>query len=367
MDYLFLMSGFLLSLLLGMMIVPKILLISYKKRLFDMPDSRKVHEIPVPRLGGISFFPVILIVLCFILGVRLYCGYPIENLPANEFLFFAVGGMTLFLIGVADDLVGVGYRYKFLVQILAAILIVWPGEWFNTLGGLFGIDELPKTLGILFTLFVVVYITNGINLIDGIDGLASGLSCISLFVLGIICTVEGDELYALLAFSTFGVIVPFWFYNVFGNAKRGHKLFMGDTGSLILGYIISLLVIHLSRVDNQGVAGHSNMVLAFSTLIVPLFDVVRVVMHRLREKKKPFLPDKNHFHHKLLRTGLCPRAVMVSILFIALFFITLNWLLAGILGTTGLLITDIVLWTLLQLGINMAIKKHKKNKKTIEV
>ena len=367
MDYLFLMSGFLLSLVLGMMIVPKILLISYKKRLFDMPDSRKVHEIPVPRLGGISFFPVILIVLCFILGVRLYCGYPIENLPANEFLFFAVGGMTLFLIGVADDLVGVGYRYKFLVQILAAILIVWPGEWFNTLGGLFGIDELPKTLGILFTLFVVVYITNAINLIDGIDGLASGLSCISLFVLGIICTVEGDGVHPYLAFSTFGVIVPFWFYNVFGNAKRGHKLFMGDTGSLILGYIISLLVIHLSRVDNQGVAGHSNMVLAFSTLIVPLFDVVRVVMHRLREKKNPFLPDKNHFHHKLLRTGLRPRAVMVSILFIALFFIMLNWLLAGILGTTGLLITDIVLWTLLQLGINMAIKKHKKNKKTIEV
>ena len=367
MDYLFLMSGFLLSLLLGMMIVPKILLISYKKRLFDMPDSRKVHQIPVPRLGGISFFPVILIALCFILGVRLYCGYPIENLPANEFLFFAVGGMMLFLIGVADDLVGVGYRYKFLVQILAAFLIVWPGEWFNTLGGLFGIDELPKTLGVLFTLFVVVYVTNAINLIDGIDGLASGLSSISLFVLGLICMVEGDEIYALLAFSTFGVIVPFWFYNVFGNAKRGHKLFMGDTGSLILGYIISLLVIHLSRADSAEVAEHSSMVLSFSTLIVPLFDVVRVVMHRLREKKNPFLPDKNHFHHKLLRTGLRPRAVMVSILFIALFFIVLNWLLANLMGMTGLLITDIILWTLLQLGINKAIKKHKEIKKTIEV
>lgn len=193
------------------------------------------------------------------------------------------------------------------------------GEWFNTLGGLFGIYELPKILGVLFTLFVVVYITNAINLIDGIDGLASGLSSISLFVLGLICMVEGDEIYALLAFSTFGVIVPFWFYNVFGNAKRGHKLFMGDTGSLILGYIISLLVIHLSRADNPEVARHSNMVLAFSTLIVPLFDVVRVVIHRLREKKNPFLPDKNHFHHKLLRTGLRPRAVMVFILFIALF------------------------------------------------
>ena len=363
MDYLFLISGFLLSLVLGMMIVPKILLISYKKRLFDMPDSRKVHQIPVPRLGGISFFPVILMTLCFILGLRLYYGYPIEDLPANEFLFFAVGGMMLFLVGVADDLVGVGYRYKFLVQIVAALLIVWPGEWFNMLGGLFGIHELPMVLGVLFTLFVVVYITNAINLLDGIDGLASGLSCISLFVLGIICTVEGDKLYALLAFSTFGVIVPFWFYNVFGNAKRGHKLFMGDTGSLILGYIISLLVIHLSRVDT-GIEeiGHSNMVLAFSTLIVPLFDVVRVVIHRIREKKNPFLPDKNHFHHKLLRTGMRPRGVMVSILCIALFFILLNWLMADALGMTWLLITDIILWTSLQLGINKGSRNHEKEK-----
>lgn len=363
MDYLFLMGGVLLALALGMMIVPKILLISYKKRLFDMPDNRKVHQIPIPRLGGISFFPVILITLCFILGVRVYIGYPIENLPTNELLFFTVGGMMLFLIGVADDLVGVGYRYKFLVQILAALLIVWPGEWFNTLGGLLGINELPMALGVLLTLFVVVYITNAINLIDGIDGLASGLSCIALFVLGIICVIEKDEIYALLAFSTFGVIVPFWFYNVFGNAKCGHKLFMGDTGSLILGYIISLLVIHLSRV-NTGieVIGHSNMVLAFSTLIVPLFDVVRVVIHRIREKKNPFLPDKNHFHHKLLRTGMRPRGVMVSILCIALFFILLNWLLADALGMTWLLITDIILWTSLQLGVNKGIRNHEKEK-----
>ena len=343
------------------MIIPKILLISYKKRLFDLPDSRKVHQVPVPRLGGISFFPVILISSCFILGVRVSTGFPIVELPAHEFLFFTVGGMMLFLIGVADDLIGVGYRYKFLVQIIAAFLIVCPGEWFNTLGGLFGIYELPVALGVLFTLFVVVYITNAINLIDGIDGLASGLSCIALFVLGIICMVEGDEIYAQLAFATLGVIVPFWFYNVFGNAKRGHKLFMGDTGSLILGYIISLLVIHLSRNDmsEANEEAHSHMVLAFSTLIVPLFDVVRVVIHRLREGKSPFLPDKNHFHHKLLRTGMRPRQVMVTILFIALFFIGINGLLADVLNITILLMLDIVLWTLMQLGINRAIRRRK--------
>lgn len=360
-NWIFLSAGCLLSLVLGLMIIPKILLISYKKRLFDLPDSRKVHQVPVPRLGGISFFPVILISSCFILGVRVSTGFPIVELPAHEFLFFTVGGMMLFLIGVADDLIGVGYRYKFLVQIIAAFLIVCPGEWFNTLGGLFGIYELPVALGVLFTLFVVVYITNAINLIDGIDGLASGLSCIALSVLGIICMVEGDEIYAQLAFATLGVIVPFWFYNVFGNAKRGHKLFMGDTGSLILGYIISLLVIHLSRNDmsETNEEAHSHMVLAFSTLIVPLFDVVRVVIHRLREGKSPFLPDKNHFHHKLLRTGMRPRQVMVTILFIALFFIGINGLLADVLNITILLMLDIVLWTLMQLGINRAIRRRK--------
>lgn len=366
MNDLFLLCGWVLSLLLGSLIVPKILLISYKKRLFDEPDARKVHTTPVPRLGGLSFFPVILITMCLVIGLRYYLGYPVENIPPVqvlcEFLFLAVGCMMLYLIGVTDDLIGVGYRYKFLVQILAALLLVWSGEWFNSLGGLFGIHTLPVYIGVPFTLFVVVYITNAINLIDGIDGLASGLSCIALAVLGFMCAVQGEYIFALLAVCTFGVVVPFWFYNVFGNAQRGHKLFMGDVGSLTLGYIISLLVIHLSREDiAEGDAGQTNLAVAFSTLIVPLFDVVRVVLHRLREGKNPFLPDKNHFHHKLLRTGLTPRMVMVTILFISLAFVALNRLLVGTLGLTWLLILDIVLWTLMQLGINSAIRRRKEN------
>lgn len=367
MNYVFLLTSWLLALVLGMAIVPKILLISYKKRLFDIPDERKVHTIPVPRLGGLSFFPVILITMCLMLGIRYYWGYPIENLSPNvvlyEFLFFAVGCMTLYLTGVTDDLIGVGYRYKFLVQISAALLLVWSGEWFNSLGGLIGIYDLPVYIGVPVTLFVVVYITNAINLIDGIDGLASGLCCIALVVLGGMCTFQEEYVFAMLAFTTFGVIVPFWFYNVFGNAKRGHKLFMGDAGSLTLGYIISLLIIHLSRIDmNEGEAGQVNLVLSFSTLIVPLFDVVRVVMHRVREGKNPFMPDKNHFHHKLLRTGLRPRAVMVTILCVALSYIGINWILVGVLNMniTLLLVLDIALWTLMQLGINRAIKRHKR-------
>ena len=370
MNYLFLLAGYALATIFGMVVIPKILLVSYKKRLFDVPDSRKVHTTPIPRLGGLSFFPVILITMCLILGIRFTMGFPIENLPVVqilcEFLFFAVGCMMLYLIGVTDDLIGVGYRYKFLVQIIAGLLIIFPGEWFNNLGGLFGICHLPSYLGIPFTLLMIVYITNAINLIDGIDGLASGLSCIALAVLGTMCVAQEEYIYALLAFTTFGVIVPFWFYNVFGNAQRGHKLFMGDTGSLTLGYIISLLVIHLSVVNNSGqVIGNPDMVLACSTLIIPCFDVVRVVLHRLRNGRNPFLPDKNHFHHKLLRTGMRPRMVMITILFISLFFIGLNYLFINIIGSSWLLVLDIVLWTAMQLGINWQIKSHKEKKAEI--
>lgn len=371
MNYVFLMVGWTLALVLGMLIVPKILLISYKKRLFDQPDSRKVHTTPVPRLGGLSFFPAILITMCLMLGIRYYLDYPIENLPATqllcEYMFFTVGCMMLYLVGVTDDLIGVGYRYKFLIQILAALLLVFADEWFNSLDGLFGIWAIPAYVGIPITVLAVVYITNAINLIDGIDGLASGLSCIALVVLGFMCTMREEYIFALLAFSTFGVIVPFWFYNVFGNAQRGHKLFMGDAGSLTLGYIISFLIIHLSHNDSMGNprTGQANIVLAFSTLVVPLFDVVRVVMHRIREGKNPFMPDKNHFHHKLLRTGMHPRMVMLAILLVALFFVVFNVLLINVLDITLLLVLDIVIWTGIQLGINRAIKLHKKRVKLL--
>lgn len=365
MYYLFLCCDLLLAIFLGCLIIPKILVISYKKELFDMPDSRKVHKVPIPRLGGVSFFPAILISVCFMMGVRYFTGYTLVNIDIEQtlcqFFFLAAGGMLLYLVGLADDLIGVGYRYKFMAQIVAALLLVWPGEWINSLGGLFGVYEIPAFIGIPLTLLIVVYITNAINLIDGIDGLASGLCCIALTVLGILHVIEGEYIYAMLAFSTLGVVIPFWFYNVFGNANKGHKLFMGDTGSLTLGYILSALVIHMSVVEpSENIkAGNPDMIVAFSTLLVPLFDVVRVVLHRIREGKNPFLPDQNHFHHKLLRTGMRVRSVMITILCVSLFFIGFNYLLADRMDTTLLLVLDVTIWTAMQLGINYAIRQNK--------
>lgn len=358
----FLLFGFLFAVSLGMVIIPRILVISHKKRLYDVPDARKVHTMPVPRLGGLSFFPVILMSMFLVIGFRLYFwDMDTSSLSFNmlyEYLFLFVGMTLLYLVGVCDDLVGVGYRYKFAVQIAAAFLLVLSGNWFDSFGGLFGIYSVPVWMGMPFTVFIVVYITNAINLIDGIDGLASGLCCIALSVLSVIFFLRGQYVYALLAICTLGILMPFWCYNVFGNANRGHKLFMGDAGSLTLGYVISFLIIHMS-VTNEVSPTLSNpyMVIAFSTVLVPLLDVIRVVLHRLREHKNPFLPDKNHFHHKLLRTGMRVRVVMVTILGIAVSFIGLNAWLAWQMNITFLLGINLILWSSLHLTINCFIAK----------
>ena len=364
---LFLLFGFLFAVSLGMVIIPRILVISHKKRLYDVPDARKVHTMPVPRLGGLSFFPVILMSMFLVIGFRLYFwDVNVSGLSFNmlyEYLFLFVGMTLLYLVGVCDDLVGVGYRYKFAVQIAAAFLLVLSGNWFDSFGGLFGIYSVPVWVGVPFTVFIVVYITNAINLIDGIDGLASGLCCIALSVLSVIFFLRGQYVYALLAVCTLGILMPFWCYNVFGNANRGHKLFMGDAGSLTLGYVISFLIIHMS-VTNEVSPTLSNpyMVIAFSTVLVPLLDVIRVVLHRLREHKNPFLPDKNHFHHKLLRTGMRVRMVMVCIIAISAFFILLNSSLAWRVDITYLFFLNLFCWSILHVGLNGLIKRNRERK-----
>lgn len=366
---LFLLFGFLFAVSLGMVIIPRILVISHKKRLYDVPDARKVHTMPVPRLGGLSFFPVILMSMFLVIGFRLYFwDVNVSGLSFNmlyEYLFLFVGMTLLYLVGVCDDLVGVGYRYKFAVQIAAAFLLVLSGNWFDSFGGLFGIYSVPVWVGVPFTVFIVVYITNAINLIDGIDGLASGLCCIALSVLSVIFFLCGQYVYALLAICTLGILMPFWCYNVFGNANRGHKLFMGDAGSLTLGYVISFLIIHMS-VTNEVSPTLSNpyMVIAFSTVLVPLLDVIRVVLHRLREHKNPFLPDKNHFHHKLLRTGMRVRMVMVCIIAISAFFILLNSSLAWRVDVTYLFFLNLFCWSILHVGLNGLIKRNRERKES---
>lgn len=364
MIYFCILGAFLLSVLLATLILPRILMISYKKRLFDIPDDkRKVHKIPVPRLGGLSFFPVILITVSLVVGIQgSFSGYLLSEDWGWDlfirYLFFVVGFTLLYLVGVADDLVGVGYKYKFLVQILSASLFPLSGLWINSLGGLLGIYEIPTFVGILLTIFLTIYITNAINLIDGIDGLASGLSCISLAVLCVICSLTGHSVHALLAAAALGVVLIFYYYNVF--SAQGRKLFMGDAGSLTLGYILSFLIIHFWMATDEWSPFTQNLqIVTISTLLIPLLDVVRVFSSRIRERRNPFLPDKNHIHHKLLRTGMRIRWVMITLLLSSLFFILLNFGMSFYMNPTFILIIDLGCWVLMHIVLNRFIIQYE--------
>lgn len=366
MAYLLIILSLLISIILSALIIPRILVVAFRKKLFDIPDERKVHSGIIPRLGGISFVPTILFSLAFTTGLRYLIGYEI---PVNrlhfiipEFYFLICGLTLLYLSGIKDDLVGLRYRSKFVIQIIAASLIPLSGLWINNLYGLFGIDELTPWLGIPFTILLTVFIVNAINLIDGIDGLASGLSSISLLTLGSLYIYYDQWIYAMLAFSTLGVLLPFFYYNVFGKVNRCKKIFMGDTGSLTLGYILAFLAIAYAN-NNSERAPYSEgaIVVAFSTLIVPMFDVIRVILVRARNHKSLFNADRNHIHHKFLAMGLNPSKAMICILIMASMFCCLNIILASAVNNNFLLLGDIIIWV----GLNIWFDKIRDTKNKI--
>ena len=313
-------------------------------------------------MGGVSFFPTILFSCCLVLAFRSLTGYNISDLQVSyvlpECLFLICGMTLLYLTGIADDLIGVRYRQKFVVQILCACFLPISGLWINDLYGLFGVHVISAWVGIPFTVLTIVFITNAVNLIDGIDGLASGLSSVALLVFGVLFIEKGLWMYSIIAFSTFGVLVPFFYYNVFGSVERARKIFMGDTGSLTLGYILSFLAVKYSQ-NNLVVTSYTEgaFVIAFSTLIVPSFDVIRVVMLRIRNGKSPFEADKNHIHHKFLAMGFTPRKALITILLISCSFSAVNIFFMPWVNNTVMLIGDITIWIGLNLWWDHLIKK----------
>lgn len=359
-----LIGAFLVSVFLGRIIIPNILIISLRKRLFDQPDGRKVHNRPIPRLGGVTFFPVIVFTFAVVTALRVM----VNNISyevftptmACEFLFLIAGLTLLYIIGIADDLVGVRYRKKFLVQIISASLFPVAGLYINNFYDLFGINFIPAYIGYPLTVLLVVFITNAINLIDGIDGLASGLSMVALVIFGVIFMHYSLWNFAILAFICVGVIVPFFAYNVFGNADKGRKIFMGDTGSLTLGYIISFFVIkYCMYVPGEDMQAYgSPVVVAFSVLLVPCLDVVRVVLKRARMGHPLFMPDKNHIHHKFLDMGFTPRKALITIQLMSAAFCTFSFVAVRYMDNTLVFVIDVVVWTLLNIWFNKIINKR---------
>lgn len=365
-------AAFLISMIFAGIIIPQILLIAFRKKLFDEPDERKIHTSSVPRLGGIAFMPVVLFTMSLILGVTCQFGYfPLLRDLITDYVSIAYGicaVLFLYLVGIADDLIGVKYKAKFIVQIVCAILFVAAGLWIDDLQGMLFLDKVPMVVGGVITAFAIVYIVNSINLIDGVDGLASGLCMVAFLYYGIIFAMMGKLVYSILAFSALGAVVQFFYYNVFGKASEGKKIFMGDTGSLTLGVIICFLSLKLMRSETMfntveliNLNDTNLFILAFAPLIIPCFDVVRVYIGRVRHGHSPFLPDKTHIHHKLIATGMSHRFTMINILCVSASTTIANVILSIYVPPTALLVIDAILYTLGNIILSRKIMKRSAN------
>lgn len=353
-------------------LIPQILLIAFRKQLFDSVDERKIHQGAVPRLGGIAFMPALLFSVSIVLGFNFY--FNTSNLHGSEALnllsrsvvplcFIICANVLLYLVGLADDLIGVRYRAKFIFQIISSILLILAGLDVDNLHGFLWLYQIPNLLGWALTLLLMVFIINAINLIDGIDGLASGLCTIALLFYGIVFYRTGHYIYSIIAFADMGTLLPFFYFNVFGDAKKKTKIFMGDTGALTTGMILAVLAIEACRLTPSEYEWNINpIVIAYSPLIIPCFDVIRVYFRRLRKGHNPFLPDKSHIHHKLLALGMPQRVAMPTILVVAAGFILVNLSLSPKIDPTLLLAGDMLVWIIANVVISKAVERRAMSK-----
>lgn len=287
-------SALLLSLFITLALVPVFRRYAGQLRAVDVPDERKVHAMPMPRTGGLAmatgtFVPVML------------------WLPGASVLPLVLASVLVVAVGFWDDLKNLGFRAKFIAQIIAALVaIFWGGVQIRSLGVLLPEGQiLPDFIAIPLTLVAIVGVTNAINLSDGLDGLAGGISLLSFLCLGYLGYQSGNVAATLIAASVCGAIFGFLRFNTYPAS-----VFMGDAGSQLLGFLAITLALGITQGSSY------SPLLPLVLLGFPVFDTVRVMMERLGRGRSPFVADRNHFHHKLLGLGLChSEAVLVIYLF----------------------------------------------------
>ena len=320
------MNHILLSTALAFLItyfsIPVIIEVAKDKKLFDEPGERKVHKDVIPTLGGLGIFAG------FILATLM--GVPASL--SNQLQYFMAAVLVIFFLGLKDDILVLSATKKFIGQLVAAgIIIKFGGVQLNNMYGFLHINEIPHTLSIILTLFTIIVITNSFNLIDGVDGLAGSLGLLTSLVFGIYFSISGELMFAVMSLTLAGSLSAFLFYN-FSPAK----IFMGDTGSLLLGLLNSIFVIKFIAMAGNPAEKFpiaSAPAIGFAILIVPLFDTLRVFSLRIFNRRSPFSPDRNHIHHFLLDLGLSHKMISIVCISANLVFIALAYSLRSF-GTT---------------------------------
>jgi UDP-N-acetylmuramyl pentapeptide phosphotransferase/UDP-N-acetylglucosamine-1-phosphate transferase len=298
-------------------LIPSIVEIARKKFLVAEPGPRTSHKKSIPNLGGIAIF------IGFILSFLLF----LKTVYFPTFQFLLAGALILFFVGFKDDIIHISPFKKFFGQLVAAWIVVSLGGLrLTNLHGFFGITEIPESFSYMISMITVIGITNCFNLMDGIDGLSAGLGILSSFAFGIWFYLVGDFDWVMLTAGLAGSLLTFSFFNVFGYTN---KIFMGDTGSLTLGFMMSVIAIHFNQMNiNPVIPYHINAAPAVSIgiLLIPIFDTLRVILFRLIHRKSPFDADKTHIHHYLLDLGLSHLNATLVLLGLNILFIIIAFL-----------------------------------------
>lgn len=299
-----------LALLISLVFIPVIKKIAVKANLVDKPNYRKVHITPVPLVGGISIaFSVVLVILLS------------ENrLPfLMEYLPIITSGFVLLIVGVIDDRNDVSAKYKLAIQLLLSLIIAFSGIRISSLYGLFGIYEIAVCTQYILTIIAITGVVNAFNLMDGVDGLVGGLSVLGFTMFLLSSLYFNDYYLGKISVIFIGAIVGFLRFNL---SKK--KIFMGDSGSLFLGFVLITLGIKLMEENGSSQNGYAyGFLLLVSFFSIPVLDSLRVYIGRIKQGNSPFKADKSHLHHLLLNAGLTHKKVAISVISFSmiLFFI----------------------------------------------
>jgi len=326
--------------------IPKVIFFAEKLRLLDEAGIRASHKGSVPIFGGIAIFTGIIFSLLF--------WADIENIQ-----YLLVSILIIFFVGVIDDLLVLSPFKKIVGQIIATLIIIlFHDMQIDSMHGVLGISEtLSPWLSIPFTIFVVIVITNGFNLIDGVDGLAGGIGVISSFSFGVIALLMGQSDMAIVAFTLMGALLAFLKYNLYPA-----KIFMGDTGSLVVGLILSVLAINIIRyglVTETIKLPNKGPLLAIAILAIPLFDSLRVFVVRVFKRKHPLSPGREHIHHTLLDLGFGHKKTSFILYFSAISIIVSSYFLLDVNVNIGIAILALISFILLYIPFYL-LKGHSK-------
>ncbi|MCH5177311.1 MAG: undecaprenyl/decaprenyl-phosphate alpha-N-acetylglucosaminyl 1-phosphate transferase [Prevotellaceae bacterium] len=339
--------------------LPLIVNLCRRWKIYDLPNERKVHNQAIPRLGGLVFFPAmgVAVVVAMSVACRFFADCYDFQLST---IVMTIGAMMIYVLGIFDDLCDIKANQKFIILLVASSLLPFCNLSINNLYGLFGVYELSAIVSYGITILIIMLIVNAINLIDGIDGLASGISIILLGRFMYLFYHLQSLLMFVVCAGLLAALVVFFCFNVFGRVGR-YKIFMGDAGSLILGYVLAYLAIKYQMINDLVFEYRDDALLvSYTMFIVPVLDLIRVALSRWREHRPMFSADKRHIHHIFMRAGLNMHATLVAILAMVVGFIALNHFLnMWNVRFMWIILIDIALYALILFVVSRIARLHE--------